>query len=554
MRAFDYVIAGGGSAGCALAARLAEDPDVTVCLVEAGGKGRDLFIRMPAGNGFVFGNPQLDWEYHSVPQPGLNERSIYYPRGKALGGSSIVNGMIYMRGVAADYDAWQQPGWSYADVLPYFRRSEGARDRRDAWHGVDGPLKTEPARNFGEMERAFIASAKRAGHVEIGDFNGPHRTGVARNDSTVCKGIRQTSAIAYLATPPPNLTICTGTQIARIVIEGGRAVGIKTVAGEEIRAHREVICCQGAFGTPQLLMLSGIGRAEHLAEHGIEVHADLPSVGQHLADHPDVSMQWGSDRMDLSHARHQRLDHAARLMGHWLLNGGGPGGGAFFSTVLFHAFEDDTLPELEVFMTPMVVEENLGNGAEEDVPFLHKLGRRLLVRGRKMARPGVQIDINLERPRSEGSVRLRKANPRSHPVIDPNFFADPHDMEILRRGVREMRKIMAQDPIANLVTGELGAWKDAQSDDEIEDAIRATAYTGHHPACTARMGDVLDPELRVHGVEGLRVCDASAMPAQITGNPYATVIMMAEKAADMILGRPPLPPEYPLKSQLEHAS
>ncbi len=554
MITFDYVIAGGGSAGCALAARLAEDPDVSVCLVEAGGKGRDLFIRMPAGNGFVFGNPKLDWGYTSVPQKGLNGRSIYYPRGKALGGSSIVNGMIYMRGVAADYDAWQQPGWGYADVLPYFRRSEGARDRRDEWHGLDGPLKTEPARNFGEMERAFIASALRAGHGEIADFNGPHRTGVARNDSTVCKGVRQSSAIAYLSAPPRNLTILTRTQIARIVIEAGRAVGIKTVSGEVIRARREVICCQGAFGTPQLLMLSGIGPADHLGEHGITVHADLPSVGQHLADHPDVSMQWGSDRMDLSHARHQRIDNAARLMGHWLLNGGGPGGGAFFSTVLFQAFEDEALPELEVFMTPMVVEENLGNGAEEDVPLLHKLGRRLLVRGRKMARPGVQIDINLERPRSEGTVRLASADPRAHPVIDPNFLADPHDTDILKRGVREMRKVMAQDPIAELVSGELGAWKEAQSDDEIDAAIRATAYTGHHPACTARMGDVLDAELRVHGIEGLRVCDASAMPAQITGNLYATVVMMAEKAADMILGRPALPPQYPLKSQMEHVS
>jgi choline dehydrogenase len=547
LTAFDYVIAGGGSAGCALAARLAEDPDVSVCVVEAGGHGRDLFIRMPAGNGFVFGNPRLDWGLVSVPQTGLNGRTIYYPRGKALGGSSIVNGMIYMRGVAADYDGWNMPGWSYAEVLPYFRRSEGSRDRLDPWHGRNGPLKTEPARNFGDMERAFLRAAVQAGHPMIDDFNGPERTGVARNDSTVSKGVRQSAALAYLKTKPANLALRTGTQVARILIENRRAIGVETLDGAVIRASREVICCQGAFGTPQLLMLSGVGPADHLRAHGIRVVVDQPAVGAHLSDHPDVSMQWGSDRMDLSHARHQRLDRAARLMGHWLLNGGGPGGGAFFSTVLFHAFDDPALPELEVFMTPMIVEENLGNGADEDVPLLQRLGRKLLVRGRKMARPGVQIDINLERPRSEGTVRLASADPGSAPVIDPNYFADPQDLDVLARGVQVMREVMSQAPIAGLVTGPLGTWKTARTRSEIIQAIRQTAYTGHHPACSARMGDVLDAELRVRGVDGLRVCDASAMPRQITGNLYATVIMMAEKAADMILGRPPLAAEYPLE-------
>ena len=400
MSVYDYVIAGGGSAGCALAARLAEAPDVSVCVVEAGGKGRDLFIRMPAGNGFVFGNPRLDWGYHSVPQPGLNGRRIYYPRGKALGGSSIVNGMIYMRGVASDYDMWRQAGldgWSYAEVLPYFRRAEGARDRRDDWHGQDGPLKTEPARNFGAIDRAFIAAAKAAGHREIADFNGPERTGVARNDSTISKGVRQSSAIAYLAHPPPNLDLRTGCQIARILFDGTRATGVETLVGQVIRARREVIICHGSFGTPHLLMLSGIGPADHLTRHGIPIVADLPSVGTNLSDHPDVSMQYGSNRMDLSHARHQRLDRAALLMGKWLLNGSGPGGGALFSTILFHALDDPALPELEVFMTPMVIEENLGNDAGEQVPLLQRLGRKLLVRGRKTALPGVQLDINLER-------------------------------------------------------------------------------------------------------------------------------------------------------------
>jgi choline dehydrogenase-like flavoprotein len=273
-----------------------------------------------------------------------------------------------------------------------------------------------------------------------------------------------------------------------------------------------------------------------------------------MADHVDVSMQYASERMDLSLARYQRLDKAVSLLVRWLLSGKGPGSGAFFSAVLFHALEDPALPELEVFMTSMVVEENLVNGAREETPLLQRLGRKLLVRGRKMARPGVQIDINLERPRSLGSLRLASADPQDHPLIDPNYFSNSQDLDELLRGVKAMRAVMAQPQIAQYVTGELGAWKSAKSDAEIIEAIRATAYTGHHPCSTARMGAendptaVLDEELRVMGVEKLRVCDAAAMPTQITGTPNATVIAMAEKAADMILQRQPLPPEDPRKA------
>jgi len=554
---FDYVVAGAGSAGCALAARLAEDPAVKVCLLEAGGSGRNLFIRMPAGNGFIFGNRRLDWGFESLPQAALNGRRIYFPRGKALGGSSIMNGMIYMRGVARDYDGWRDaglPGWGFADLLPYFRRSQGAVNRAAPWHGVDGPLKTELSANYATLERAFIDAAVAAGHRRLDDFNGPQRTGVARTDSTVHRGVRQSSAIAYLDKPPANLTILTCRHIARIVLEGRRAVGLETVAGERIRARREVIVSQGAFGTPQTLMLSGIGPADHLSSCGIKTVVDLPGVGENLADHVDVSMQYGSERMDLSLARYQRLDRAVALMARWLLTRRGPGAGAFFSAVLFHAFEDPELPELEVFMTPMVVDENLTNGEAEATPVLQRLGRRLLVRGRKLARPGVQIDINLERPRSLGRVRLASSDPNQHPLIDPNYFSAPEDLDVLLRGVKVMREVMAQPQIAQYLSGELGAWKNAKSDAKIIQAIRATAYTGHHPCSTARMGAgndpgaVLDEQLRVMGVENLRVCDASAMPSQITGNLNATVIAMAEKAADMILGRSPLPAEDPRKA------
>jgi choline dehydrogenase len=465
-----------------------------------------------------------------------------------------MNGMIYMRGVPQDYDGWRDSGlcgWGFADLLPYFRRSQGAVNRGNPWHGVNGPLKTELSANFGILEAAYIAAAIASGHKPLDDFNGPERTGVARSDSTVYKGVRQSSAIAYLPKPPANLTILTGRHIARLSLEGHRVLGVVTVSGEQIRARREVVLCQGAFGTPQTLMLSGIGPADHLASHGIKPVVDLPGVGANLADHVDVSMQYGSDRMDLSLARHQRLDRAVSLMTRWLLNGKGPGSGAFFSAVLFHAFEPPAPPELEVFMTPMTVDENLTSGVDEKTPILQRLGRKLLVRGRKVARAGVQIDINLERPKSLGSVRLASANPHDHPLIDPNYFSAPQDLDELLRGVKVMREVMAQPQIGQYLNGELGAWKNADSDAEIIEAIRATAYTGHHHSSTARMGGendpwaVLDQQLRVTGVENLRVCDASAMPTQITGNPNATVIAMAEKAADMILQRQPLPAEYP---------
>ena len=553
---YDYVIAGGGSAGCALAARLAENRSISVCLVEAGGNSNNLFVRMPAGNGFIFGNPKFDWGYVSIPQTNLNGRKIYYARGKGLGGSSIVNGMIYMRGVPEDYNRWRQmglKGWSYEDILPYFRKSQGSQNRKNSYHGQNGPLKTEPATNFGIIDKAFISAAIKSGHKYIDDFNASERTGISRADSTVYKGIRQSSAISYLPKKLPNLTILTNHHIARLIFQKNRAIGIETMDGKTIYCNCETIICQGAFGTPHLLMLSGIGPADHLKNHGINPLVNLPGVGSNLADHIDISIQYNSSRMDLSHAQYQRLDKSLWLMTKWLLSGKGPGSGSLFSTVLFHAFNDPKLPELEVFMTPMIIEENFGNGGFENTPLLQRLGRKFLVRGRKVALPGIQIDINQQRPRSFGQVRLINSNPREYPLIDPKYLSEPEDLEELIKGVDVMREIMSQPEIAQFINDENAPWSNAHSRTEIIEAIKNTAYTGHHPCSTAKMGadndpmSVLDSNLKVRGIEGLRVCDASAMPTQITGNLYATIIAIAEKAADLILEKDPLPSQFLIK-------
>ncbi len=541
---FDYLVLGGGSAGCTLASRLSENTNVNVALIEAGGGGRNLFIKMPAGNGFVFGNPKLDWGYNSIPQKTLFGRQIYLPRGKGLGGSSNMNGMIYMRGVKRDYDNWAEmglKGWGYNDLLRYFKKSESSKYRRDQWHGSFGPLATEPSRNFGTLEKAFIDASIKAGHIFIDDFNGPYRTGVGRTDSMIKNGIRQSSNIAYLSSKPQNLTLLKNCHVKRILIQKDNAIGIETAEGVKIYSEREVILCQGAFGTPQTLLLSGIGPESHLKDLNIPVYVDLPGVGENLADHVDVSIQYGSTRKDLSLARFQRLDKAISLLTRWLIFKDGPGSGAFFSAVLFHALKDISLPELQIYMTPMIIDENLTNHAIETTPLFERFGKKIFARGRKVAKPGIQIDINQMRPKSLGSVRLKSNNPLDHPLIDLNYYKNKSDLKELTEGVKVVRDVMSKNEIAKYHSGELPPFHNATSDPEIEAAIYQNTFSGHHPCSTARMGPdtdqlaVLDSNLKVRGINNLRVCDASAFPTQITGNLNATVIAFAEKVAEIIL-------------------
>ncbi|MXZ81828.1 MAG: hypothetical protein F4Z15_10880 [Gammaproteobacteria bacterium] len=357
---YDYVIAGGGSAGCVLAARLCEDRSVRVLLVEAGGHGRSLFSRMPAGNGILIGNRHFDWGFESAPQKGMHGSRLYLPRGLGLGGSSLLNGMIYIRGNAKDYDRWARHGirgWSYAEVLPYFKRLESVPHRTGSlYHGQDGPVGIVPSPNHGRLNRLFVEACVQAGACLSEDFNGPFQLGAARLDSNIRDGIRQSSATAYLSDIPKNLTITTRTRALGIEFDGMKVIGLTLDSGP-VRAVREVLVCMGSYGSPQLLMLSGVGPADHLARHGIGVRLDLPGVGSRLYDHPNVPVQYDLFDPDLSLARYQRIDRAAWLLARYLFNRSGPGAGSFWSAMLFHSLQDAGIPDFEVFFTPMVVRE-----------------------------------------------------------------------------------------------------------------------------------------------------------------------------------------------------
>lgn len=544
---YDYVIAGAGSAGCALAARLCEDPDVSVCLIEAGGSGDSLFVRMPAGNGFIFGNPKFDWGYESVPQPGLDGRRIYYPRGKGLGGTSLMNGLIYMRGNRRDYDRWRDTGlagWGYEDLLPYFRKLESAPHHAAEFHGFDGPLSVSPAVNFDPVNRAFVEAASRAGATPNADFNGARQVGVGRFDAMVHRGERQSTAIAYLRHRPSNLTILTRGRAVGVEFGDSGASGLRLRRdGREfvVRAEREVISCLGAFESPKLLLLSGIGAADELARVGIEPRVDLPGVGGALQDHPNIPLTFAIADPSLSFARYQRIDRALWLGLRYLLARSGPACGTFWSSALFHAFDGGELPDLEAYCTPMVVREGPG-GAGWTIQNLLNPGRAVFARG-KIAAPGVQFDTNLLRPAARGQVRLASVDPDDPPLIDPAFLDNDADIDAAVRAVELMREIAAKAPLAKLLGAEIAPGAEARGREQIVAGLRRHVTTGHHPVSTCRIGAdgdpgaVLDGEFRVRGVDGLRVVDASAFPDQISANPSATVIMLAERAAEMLHGR-----------------
>lgn len=523
---FDYIIIGAGSAGCVLANRLSADPNVKVLLLEAGPRDSHPFIHMPAGLAKLPNNLRINWDYHTAPEPQLDGRVLWWPRGKVLGGSSSINAMCYARGVPGDYDEWAAlgaQGWDWNTVLPYFRRSEHNERGADALHGGDGPLYVSDLRHTNPLSHAFIEAGEQAGFPRNRDFNGPRQEGFGLYQVTQKNGARCSSAVAYLdpVRARANLTVITGAQVNRITFERGRANGVVYVArGAAFHqaAAREVLLCGGAINSPQLLMLSGIGPAMQLRRHGIDVVADAPQVGENLQDHLDICTLREATRP----VTYDRLSDVRVAFDYYLRGRTGVGtsniaeAGAFLRS----RFAPDDRPDVQMHFIPALLDDH---------------GRN------RLPGHGYTVHACFLRPRSRGRITLASGRAGDKVRIEANYLsdADGFDLKMMVECARLSREVLAQKAFDAIRGAPIFPARDDLDDAALVEFIRAKAETVYHPVGTCRMGSdaqsVVDPQLRVRGVDGLRVVDASVMPNLIGGNTNAPTIMIAERAADLIL-------------------
>jgi choline dehydrogenase len=533
---FDYVVVGAGSAGCVLADRLTEDGAHTVLVLEVGGSDRSIFVQMPSALSIPMGMEKYDWRFYSEPEPGLGGRRLHTPRGKVLGGSSSINGLVFVRGNAQDYQRWESEGaagWSYADVLPYFRRAETRAEGGDAYRGDEGPLQTRCGTLANPLHAAWLQAGQQAGYAATEDVNGFRQEGFGRLDMTVGRDGRRCSASnAYLrpAMGRPNLAVKTGALALRVLFDGRRAAGVEYEQGKAVRvarARREVIVSGGPINSPKLLKLSGVGPAAELHGHGIEVVADRPGVGENLQDHLEFYFQVACTQPVTLYSS-MGLFARAMIGARWLLRKDGLGATNHFETGGFiRSRAGVPYPDIQFHFLPLAVTYDGSSLAKEH---------------------GFQAHVGPMRSKSRGHVRLASADPREKPRILFNYLSHPDDLDEFRACVRLTREIFAQKAFDPWRGREIQPGKDVQTDDEIDAFVRAKVESAYHPSCSCKMGRssdpmaVVDPEGRVYGTEALRVIDSSVMPSITTGNLNAPTIMLAEKMADHVRGRQPLAP------------